>query len=330
MRRAVRRTDGQYRLPKLGLDPRLLVARQPPLKNGARKTRHAGPRLWGIRRRMSQGGYVRTTGSMRILVADASRHTRAIIAEILRSASLRDLVQASNGQELCDQTEQHRPRIVITASALPGMSGLDFTKLIRTGLNFVPRETSIILTTDAPTRSFLEAARIHGVDEIVAVPFTTASLMTRVRSVIERPRPFIDCASYVGPCRRRLMLQDYKGARRRAVEPAVTAAPGPSWNAESNRSAVRLCVQKMSEYKGALAPEPHAKLKAVYLAVMKQETREEQERDESLGITAKAFGRYLSTLAEGETPDAQVIADHIDTLHALTLDPSQAEADRTS
>jgi len=128
----------------------------------------------------------------------------------------------------------------------------------------------------------------------------------------------------------RLMLQDYKGARRRAVEPVVTAAPGPSWNAESNRSAVRLCVQKMSEYKGALAPGPHAKLKAVYLAVMKQETREEQERDESLGITAKAFGRYLSTLAEGEAPDAQVIADHIDTLHALTLDPSLADADRTS
>ncbi|MBK8840704.1 MAG: hypothetical protein IPO30_19045 [Hyphomonadaceae bacterium] len=90
----------------------------------------------------------------------------------------------------------------------PGLSGLSFASQIRNGYNFVPRETSIILTTEAPTRSFLEAARTVGVDEIVAIPFTTQTLMARVRSVIERPRPFVDCPTYVGPCRRRLMLQD--------------------------------------------------------------------------------------------------------------------------
>ncbi|MFM9935038.1 MAG: response regulator, partial [Novosphingobium sp.] len=187
----------------------------------------------------------------RIVVVDASRHVRGMICDVLRNAGFMDTLQAENSDELLQLVELSRPGIVIMPAAFPELSGLAFTRRIRNGYNFVPREMSIILTTSAPTKSFLEATREIGVDEVVVLPFTAQSLLTRIRSVIERPRPFVDCAVYVGPCRRRRMLQDYTGPKRRMEDPVEETNAGLLWEGETNRAAVRLCVQKISEF-GAL------------------------------------------------------------------------------
>lgn len=255
----------------------------------------------------------------RILVADAGRHTRTMICDILRSAGYRDLTPAACEADLRMLVDQLRPKIVVMAADFPGLSGLDFAKLVRNGLNFVPRETSVILTTSTPTRSFLEAARAVGVDEVVAVPFTMQTLAARIMSVVERPRPFVDCPTYVGPCRRRVMLQDYKGPMRRAADPEKAVQPGPLWSTESNRAAVRLCVQKMSEYRKDLAPEHYNMLRQVYHSVMKLETRLDQEHDEALGDAAKSFGFYLSSIGPGQSPDLDLLSRHVVALHALAL-----------
>ena len=255
----------------------------------------------------------------RILIADAGRHTRTMICDILRSAGYRDLTPASSEADLRMLVDQLRPKIVVMAADFPGLSGLDFTKLIRSGLNFVPRETSMILTTSTPTRSFLEAARAVGVDEVVAVPFTTQTLVARILSAVERPRPFVDCPTYVGPCRRRVMLQDYKGPLRRTVDPDKAVQPGPLWSTESNRAAVRLCVQKMSEYRKDLAPEHYSMLRQVYHSVTKLETQSDQEHDEALGDAARCFGSYMSSIGQGQSPDLDLLSHHIVAIHTLAL-----------
>ena len=256
--------------------------------------------------------------SPRILVADPGRHSRTIVCDILRGFGIRDLLQAASADDLRGQVDQHRPGIIFMGE-FPELSGLAFAKQIRAGYNFVPRETSIILLANAPTRAFLEAARAVGVDEIVAVPFTTQALMARLRSVLDRPRPFVDCPTYVGPCRRRVMLQDYKGPLRRAADPAMAAPSGPLWSMEGNRSAVRLCIQKMSEYRGELRPAQYSKLREVYQSVMKLETRDDQDGDATMGEAARSFGRYISGLGAGKAPDMALLHDHIDAIHELAL-----------
>lgn len=256
--------------------------------------------------------------SPRILVADPGRHSRTIICDILRGSGFRDLLQAMSADDLRALVDQHRPSIIFM-SAFPDLSGLAFTKQIRAGYNFVPRETSIILLTNAPTRTFLEGARAVGVDEIIAVPFTTQTLMARLKSVLDRPRPFVDCPTYVGPCRRRVMLQDYKGPLRRAADPAAAAPSGPLWSMEGNRSAVRLCVQKMSEYRAQLRPAQYSKLREVYQSVMTLQTRDDQDGDATLGEAARSYGRYISGLGAGQTPDMSLLHDHIDAMHALVF-----------
>lgn len=253
----------------------------------------------------------------RIVVADASRHARGMICDVLRNGGFTDMLQAANSEELLQLVEQSRPGIVVMPAAFPELSGLAFTRRIRNGYNFVPREMSIILTTNAPTKSFLEGTREIGVDEVVVLPFTAQSLLTRIRSVIERPRPFVDCAVYVGPCRRRRMLQDYRGPKRRIEDPVEETNTGSLWEGETNRSAVRLCVQKISEFGALLTADNRLKLRHIYNSVMQIETRSSQEGDEALGAAARSLGRYLEAVSVGGQPAQDVVTTHIDAMHTF-------------
>ena len=71
------------------------------------------------------------------------------------------------------------------------------------------------MVTGHTERARVEAARDAGVTEFLAKPITTQNLLTRLIEVVERPRPFIRCAGYFGPDRRRHKAEDYAGPWRR-------------------------------------------------------------------------------------------------------------------
>ena len=254
----------------------------------------------------------------RIVAADANRHTRAILCDVLAHGGYTQVSQAATGSELLGILEQSGNKIVIVSDALPGLPGIDLARKVRAGHDFVPRETSIILTTATPTEALLRLARSAGVDEFVVAPFTAQAVLSRVRSVIERPRPFVDCAVYVGPCRRRRMLQDYKGPRRRAGDAVGTADQSVDWSNESNRSAVRLCIQMLSAHVGCLTAEQRRRIAGVYQVIQQQETRSDQLQDEALGEAARSLGQYLTQLGDHGVPDIDLVSMHVDALHSLT------------
>jgi len=62
-------------------------------------------------------------------------------------------------------------------------------------------------------------ARDAGVHEFLAKPISVKGLYSRIRSIIERPRPFVRAGLYFGPDRRRRDNPAYMGGeRRKAVE----------------------------------------------------------------------------------------------------------------
>lgn len=256
----------------------------------------------------------------RILVAAPGRHLQSMVSHVLRGAGCRDILHVLTASTLLQTLDQARPRIVVMTADFPHLSGVVLTQKVRAGFNFVPRETAIILMTAAPTRSFLEQTRAVGVDEVLAIPFTAQALSARVRAVFDRPRSFVDCAAYVGPCRRRLMLQDYKGPRRRTEDPVMPAGtPTEFWSQQTGRAAVRLCVQKMSDYRAGLAPDVHAQLRDIYASVMRVDTRLQQEGDAALADAARRFGVFLSELGPGCAPDPDQVRHHVGILHRLAL-----------
>jgi DNA-binding response OmpR family regulator len=258
-----------------------------------------------------------TTKINHIIVADAVSHTRNLVADVLRSLGFYSIIHARNGKELLELTMEYEPRIVITTSRLPELSGLEFTRLVRAGHKNISRLLSIIVMTDTPTKAFLDAAQSSGVDEMLVRPFTAQAMQVRIKAVLENPRPFIDSAVYVGPCRRRRMIVDYAGPLRRFVDPTDDMPGAMPWESEPNRQAVRKCVARLSELSLGLTAGDRRKLREIYAATKETEGMADETKDAMMGAAARSLGRYIMAVGANGSPDAEVMTTHIDAMHTL-------------
>lgn len=260
-----------------------------------------------------------TIKTQHIIVADPVTHTRNLVADVLRSLGFYSIIHARDGKELLEQTIEYEPRIVIATSRLPELSGLEYTRLIRAGYKNVSRLLSIIVMTDTPTKAFLDAAQASGVDEMLVRPFAAQALQVRIKAVMERPRPFVDSAVYVGPCRRRRMVEDYAGPLRRFVDPTDDMPGASPWELEPNRQAVRKCVARISELSTGLTAGDRKKLRDIYSATKETEGIADETKDAMLGAAARSLGRYIMAVGANGLPDPEVLTTHIDAMHTLGL-----------
>ena len=69
---------------------------------------------------------------MDILLADDHRPTREAMAELIeKQPDLRLVGQATGGREAVDQAERLRPGVIIMDLAMPGMNGIEATRILR-------------------------------------------------------------------------------------------------------------------------------------------------------------------------------------------------------
>ncbi|MBL8537250.1 MAG: response regulator transcription factor [Hyphomonadaceae bacterium] len=258
------------------------------------------------------------TRAIQFLVCDENAYTRKLVADVLAGAGFEKVQIANDGVELLTLTAEFQPRIVITSSRIPAISGLDFTRMIRAGYGVVNRATSIIVMTDTPTQKFLDASREAGVDEMLVRPFNGAALLSRVEACLLRPRRFVESVAYVGPCRRRRMLEDYGGPMRRFTDP-LEEHDKPLWEAESNRALVRRCLTRISELAADLTPNDRRKLREVYAAVKDTEQLADDVRDQFMGDAARSLSRYISAIGGSGAVDQEVLTTHIDAMQKLCV-----------
>jgi CheY-like chemotaxis protein len=265
--------------------------------------------------------------ALQFLVCDDNAYTRRLVGEVLAGAGFERVHFANDGAELLTLTTEFLPRIVITSSRVPGLSGLDYTRRIRAGFGSVNRATSIIVMTDTPTSKFLNFAREAGVDEILVRPFTGAAVLARVEAVLLRPRRFVESVNYVGPCRRRRMIEEYGGPLRRFTDPLDEGGKQP-WEAETNRELVRLCITKISELTDCLTPGDRRKLREVYAAVRDAEQLADDVRDQAMGDAARSLGRYIAGVGGSGAVDPEVLTTHIDAMQKLGFLGAEHTAER--
>jgi CheY-like chemotaxis protein len=264
-----------------------------------------------------------------ILVADDNGFNRNIISDILRGAGLDHIYYAKDGNDMLRATIERSPRIVITNSRHPQgtLSGLDFTRMVRAGHRGIDRSLSIVVATDTATAKFIDAARASGVDEMLVRPFTAAALLARVEAVLVRPRQFVESLDYVGPCRRRRMLEEYGGPLRRICDP-IDAVPSTAWEAEPNRELMRQRVAAVAAAAAQLAPGDRRQIGAIYKAVEETKQLADEVRDEMMTGAAKSLARYISAIGASRELDQDVISTHIDGMHTLGVLGSDDHAER--
>lgn len=156
--------------------------------------------------------------SLKILLAEDNQHMRMIVRQILKGAGVTDVREVHDGSEALKVLHQYPADIVIADYNMEPMNGIDFTRTLRTAENSTNPYMPVIMITGHSEPSRVMKARDAGVNEFVVKPLNATSLLSRLQSVIMHPRPFIRCATYLGPERRRRLRPDYQGPFRRASD----------------------------------------------------------------------------------------------------------------
>jgi two-component system, chemotaxis family, chemotaxis protein CheY len=151
---------------------------------------------------------------LRVLVVDDNLHIRTLVSAVTT------VLEATSGEEAWKILTENRCDLIFADWVMSGISGLDLAVKIRTAADSPNQFVPIVMITGHTSPERVHAARDAGVNEFLAKPVSSKSIMARVVSVIENPRPFVRTKSYFGPCRRRRHA-DYHGPERRVEENIV-------------------------------------------------------------------------------------------------------------
>ena len=100
--------------------------------------------------------------------------------------------------------------------------GLQLTKRIRTDKLTPNAFVPIIMTAGSGHLNRVLRARDVGISEYLVKPFSAKSLAERISRVIEKPKVFVVCDTFVGPDRR-VKQGEYTGPERRQDKTTATS-----------------------------------------------------------------------------------------------------------
>lgn len=249
-----------------------------------------------------------------VLLAEQSSLTRSLIGDVLRGFNADCIHCACDGEQLLKLAAMHRPRIVITRSRLPKISGLEFTRLVRAGHGQIDRALPIIVTTNTPTAEFLREAQTAGVDEMLAVPFTPQALRDRLAAVLNRQRKFVETEVYTGPDRRRRAKTEGAAPRRRQAD--FTAALAP-WESDRGRELMLRQIERFAASLQALRPNDSYSHQAVLDAINGVRLLAEALEDEMTTLAAKAMARYVAMGALNAGGHDKILQVHLSAMQTL-------------
>jgi CheY-like chemotaxis protein len=110
----------------------------------------------------------------RVLVVDDHQDARDIAVELMRQAHFA-VVATSTAAEALSKIDDLRPDLILLDFAMPGMNGVELTRLLRT--HPVTREACIIMLTAFADDAFRSHALGEGCDAVVAKPYDIGELL---------------------------------------------------------------------------------------------------------------------------------------------------------
>ncbi|HMH65309.1 MAG TPA: response regulator [Rhizomicrobium sp.] len=156
---------------------------------------------------------------LRVLVVDDNAHMRKLVVTILQAFGVVQVYEADGGDRAWAILRESNPDVVVLDWVMEGMSGLDLVGMIRSNAATPNPFVPVIMLTGHTSLEYVSQARDAGVNEFIAKPVSIKTMMSRLVSVIEHPRPYVRTTGYFGPCRRRRGAEEYAGPERRSENP---------------------------------------------------------------------------------------------------------------
>lgn len=119
----------------------------------------------------------------KILVADDERALRVLIAGTLEIGGF-NILEADNGTEALELVKRERPALIILDVMMPGMTGYEVCKCIKTNPDIA--DTKVLILTAKGQLSDKEAAWEAMADFYLAKPFSPKELLSMVEEILNK------------------------------------------------------------------------------------------------------------------------------------------------
>lgn len=152
--------------------------------------------------------------NIRFLVIDDNSFSRLLIRRILNQFGATEVHEAANGADAQEEVRAFKPDIVIVDWMMNPIDGMEFVNWLRSDKDSPDPFLPVIMVSAFSHMTNVVQARDAGINEFLAKPISAKSLMSRIQSVIEKPRQFVRATDYFGPDRRRREMPHRGGDRR--------------------------------------------------------------------------------------------------------------------
>jgi CheY-like chemotaxis protein len=138
---------------------------------------------------------------LRVLLVDNTPMMHELVQGVLESVGVRHFMTANDGRAALDLLPAFGPHLAFVDWEMEPMSGLDFVRAIRKLPEYDNPFLPIIMFTSHAEEPWVIEARDAGVHEYMVKPASGATILTKLASVINNPRPFMRTDNYFGPAR---------------------------------------------------------------------------------------------------------------------------------
>lgn len=164
--------------------------------------------------------------NLRFMIVDDNAHMRSLLRVILSALGCKNsnIHEADSGESAFQKLSSVKVDIIITDWRMSPVSGIEFVRQLRLSEDSPDPFLPVILLTGHTEMKRVLTARDAGVNEFLAKPVAPKELYTKIRSIIENPRPFVKTETYFGPDRRRRDMPFEGEDRRKTVLKPVDAS----------------------------------------------------------------------------------------------------------
>lgn len=158
---------------------------------------------------------LRSLSSLNVVVVEASAHWQKVLKTVLHGVGIRDPIIVPNITSQMGHLIRKADIMFVDCQLGGENAGFDLVRKIRSMSDPELACTPIIMMDELTTRENILAAIRVGCNEFLEKPIVPARLMSRIKLVIESPRPNVKFGDYHGPDRRRGIDSDYQDKDRR-------------------------------------------------------------------------------------------------------------------
>ena len=119
----------------------------------------------------------------RILVADDDVDIRELV-EFKLSTLGHEIVAVNDGAAAVEACREHRPDLAVLDVMMPGMSGLDAIRVIRSDPSMA--DIPVILLTARAQETDVETGFDSGADDYITKPFSPRKLVERINTILHQ------------------------------------------------------------------------------------------------------------------------------------------------